>query len=296
LKDIREAIVERALVGDGAMGTELQSRGLPADACQEQWNVDEPERVLGVHRDYLAAGADVLLTNTFGANRVKLSKRGLAERAEQFNRAGALLALQSAAGQAYVLGDVGPLGELIAPLGTLSCEAAHETFEQQIAALVAAGVHGIIIETMMSVEEAIVAVRAARQTCRLPVLVSVTFNKGKQGYRTLMGESVERATHAVVKAGADVVGTNCGGGTHDALAVITEMASCTDRPLLAEPNAGVPKLEGGKTVFKEGPDEWASCLPDLLKAGVRILGGCCGTTPEHIRHVRQLLDKGSQNT
>lgn len=287
--DIRRAIQQRMLILDGAMGTELQARGLPPDVSQEEWNAVEPEKVGQVHRDYIAAGADVVLTNSFGANRIKLDKRGMADRVEEFNRAAAQLALEAAAGRAFVLGDIGPLGELLAPLGRLSRQEAHDAFAQQAAALAAAGVHGIIVETMMSLEEAAVAAEAARAVCRLPVFVSGTFNRGKRGYRTVMGETVADFVAAALKAGAEVVGTNCGGGTQDALAIVTEMARCTDGPILAEPNAGVPELAQGKTIFKEDPETWVGGLTQFASMGIRLLGGCCGTTPAHIRRLRELL-------
>jgi len=290
VKSLLEVAKERVLVCDGAMGTQLQAAGMTGDECPEQWNVDKPDKVSDIHRRYCEAGTDLVITNTFGGNQLKLSKRGLGNRMEEFNTAGARLALEVVS-NAYVLGDIGPTGELLAPLGSLAPEDAQRGFAEQAAALAKAGVHGIFVESMMSVDEAVLAVRGAREECDLPVLASITFQKGKGGYRTLMGDTVASAAELLKQAGAAIVGTNCGGGVDEAVEIITEMAQFTSLPLIAEPNAGVPSLEEGRTVFRETPDQWMQRVPKLVAIGTRIIGGCCGTTPEHIRRLRNLIDE-----
>jgi len=276
------------LIADGAMGTQLQELGL-AGECPELWNVEEPDAVEAIHRRYVEAGARIVYTNTFGASAWKLALSGHEADQERFCRAAAENALRAADGRAYVLADVGPTGELPAPYGTHAIEAFENVFAAQVGFLAKADVHGIVVETMASAVEAAAAVRAAKRSCDLPVLACITYSAGKAGLRTLMGETVAQATEALLEAGADGVGSNCGLGVGPMISVVGEIRAVTDGPVLAKPNAGQPKLVDGKTVFEEGPEEWAARVPELVGAGANLVGGCCGTTPEHIARAAALL-------
>ncbi len=287
MRSLWEILNER-LIADGAMCTQLAALGLEGE-CPEAWNVDEPGAVERVHKSYVEAGARLILTNTFGATEWKLARSGHAADAERFCRAAVENALRAAAGRAYVLGDVGPTGELAGQLGERSAHEFESVFAAQVRHLVKAGVHGIMIETMSSAAEAVAAVRAAKRSCELPVFACMTYSGGRRGYRTMMGETPAEATGKLLEAGADVVGANCGLGAAEMGQVVREIAAATAGPIIAKPNAGLPRLVGDKTVFAEGAGEWAGQTPAIVEAGANIIGGCCGTTPEHIARACELL-------
>ncbi|MFW6158473.1 MAG: homocysteine S-methyltransferase family protein [Planctomycetota bacterium] len=276
------------LIADGAMGTQLQALGLVGD-CPEVWNVERPDAVQGIHRRYVEAGARLVLTNTFGGSEWKLARAGHAADQARLCRGAAENARAAAGDGGFVLGDVGPTGKLPEPYGTHGIEEFESVFARQIGLLAAAGVHGVLVETMGSAAEAAAAVRAARRTCDLPVLATLTYSAGKRGYRTMMGETVEQGTEAVLAAGADVVGSNCGLGAGQMVGVIEQVRAVTAGPVLAKPNAGQPKLVDGETVFDEDAETWAAKAPALAAAGATIVGGCCGTTPDHIARAAALL-------
>lgn len=280
-----EAARKGLIIADGAMGTQLQARGLEPGSAGERWNLERPEQVLAVHRSYVEAGARVLLTNTFGGSRWKLERAGLAGQAAEVNRAGARLAREAAGEEVWVLGDVGPTGRLMAPLGTDTFEDFVAVFREQVEALVAGGVDGILVETMSDLEEARAALEAARSVTDLPVAVTMTFepDRAGDGFHTVMGVEPEQAVRVLQESGADLVGSNCGVGARAMVGVIERMASAASVPLVAKPNAGLPRLEAGRTVYDEPPEEFARVVEALFEAGARVLGGCCGTTPEHVR-------------
>lgn len=284
MTDFLTTLEKELLICDGAMGTELYARGLAPGENPELWNVSHPERVLDIHRSYLAAGARVVLTNTFGASRFKLEKYGLESRVTELNRAAARVARQACRAGDFVLGDVGPTGELMLPLGTHDRREFVEVFAEQVRALADGGVDGIIIETMTALEEMEAAVEAVRRVAKLPVLCSMQFRRDADGksLHTMMGVDAPCMAERLQALGADGIGTNCAAPDEiaDVLRILLEHS---DVPLVAEPNAGVPELVGGKTVFKLGPQEFAEAVAPLARAGVRLLGGCCGTTPAHIR-------------
>ena len=282
-------VINGRLIADGAMGTQLFALGLGKD-CPEACNVEDPEAVETIHRSYIEAGAQLVLTNTFGATEWKLARSGRGAEVEQHCRAAVENALKAAVGkEVWVLGDVGPTGELPEPYGARPLDEFEAVFARQIEALAEAGAHGIIIETMASAAEAATAVRAAKTSCDLPVFACTTYSAGKAGYRTMMGETVAEATEKLLEAGADVVGSNCGLGAAQMVDVVQEIKACATGPVIAKPNAGQPRLVDGKTVFDEAPDAWASKVPGLVAAGANIVGGCCGTTPEHIARARELV-------
>ena len=290
-REFLDRLGSNILLFDGAIGTQVQARGLKVGESPEIWNLDYPERIEEIHRMYVDAGAMLVTTNTFGGSRIMLEKSGLGDKVTEINVQAAAIAKRAADGKALVAGSVGPTGEFLQPLGTVSPEEMKEDFYNQIKALIEGGADLIIVETMSAVEEACLAVQAAREMGEMPVIGSMTFNAGKQGYRTMMGVDIPTAVNRVFVAGADVVGSNCGNGMDDFIKIVQEMRQLTDRPILAEPNAGLPKLEGEKTVYKESPEEMASKVPMLLNAGANIIGGCCGTTPDHISLFKEAIKR-----
>jgi 5-methyltetrahydrofolate--homocysteine methyltransferase len=281
---------KKLLVLDGAWGTQLAERGLPTGEAPERWNLEHPDDVRAIARDYAEAGADIVLTNTFGANRAKLEKSGLDAELIAVNRKGVELSCEGAAGRSLVFASVGPTGEFMAPLGDVSEVEMVHCFAEQVKALVAGGCDGVVIETMTDLNEAKAALRAAKANCDLPVAVSMTFDKGPGGYATMMGVRPAQAAADLTAAGADIVGANCGSGVEDIVEIIRLMRPATDALLWAKPNAGLPQLVNGRTVFKETPEAVVAKVPALVEAGAHHIGGCCGTTPDHVRMFRMCAD------
>jgi len=284
LNIIQSRLAEKqVLVADGAWGTELAKRGLPVGEAPERWGLDHPDAVRAVARQYVEAGADIILTNTFGGSTLKLAKVGLSVDTHAVNATMARLSSEIAhpAG-VLVAGSVGPTGEFMQPLGLISEEEMVAAFAEQIRGLADGGVDAILIETMSDLGEAKAALRAARENFAGPVICSMTFDHGPGGYATMMGVRPAQAAQDLEAAGADIVGSNCGAGIANIIEVIALMRPATDLPLWAKPNAGLPELVQGQTVFRETPEQMAARLPDLVQAGARIIGGCCGTGPEHI--------------
>ncbi len=285
-----ETVKSKILVGDGAMGTGLMAKGLEAGGCPDLWNVDHRGDVVDLLRAYREAGADLLLTDTFGANRWKLGAFGLDERVDEINSAAAGLAREAAAGEAFVIGDIGPTGRFVAPLGTDPREDFVEVFREQAAALAGAGVDAIILETFMSLDELLAALEAAKST-GLVVIASMSYTRDQAGtFHTIMGDDIPGSTARIEAAGADVIAANCGSGPDDYVDIAKTLCKATSLPVMVEPNAGLPQLVGGKTVFPMGAEEFASYVEGILSTGVRIIGGCCGTTPDHIRAIRRVVD------
>ncbi|NLF39093.1 methionine synthase [bacterium] len=276
------------IILDGAWGTELARRGLPSGECPEKWNIDHPEKVAEIPAAYAASGAHIVLTNTFGGNRVKLDKSGLADKAHAINHAGASISRQACAGRAFVFASVGPTGEFLEPLGLTTKEQMEDVYREQIAALAAGGADGIVIETFTDLEEALCALRAARAvSATMPVAVSMTFDKGARGYATMMGVTPAQAAQALDAAGADIIGSNCGNGIDNIIEIVAALRAHTAKPLWAKPNAGMPELIDGQTVFRQSPEQMAAKIPALIKAGASLIGGCCGTTPAHIKAIAE---------
>jgi 5-methyltetrahydrofolate--homocysteine methyltransferase len=276
------------------MGTELMKRGLEAGVCPETWNLDHKAALTEIHKAYRDAGADILLTNTFGANRWKLDAYGLGESVGHLNAAGVDLAREAARRTAgsFVAGDMGPTGRFVAPLGTDPREAFVEVFAEQANALSAAGVDAIALETFSALDELLAAVEAARAT-GLPVIASMSFTRAGpdlSGFRTMMGQDASAAAAALDAAGADVIGANCGTGPQDYANLANVLCGATKKPVLVEPNAGMPQLVNGRTVFPMAAAEFSKYVPAILAAGVRVIGGCCGTTSEHVRAIRAAVD------
>lgn len=298
MASLRERLAScRLLVADGAWGTQLQARGLEPGECPELWNLTRPEEVRAVAAGYLNAGSDLILTNTFGGSPLMLRRHGLEERTAELNAAGARLSLEAAAGTpALVAASIGPTGELPAPLGTVGEAELEEAFRGQIRAVLEAGVRILCVETMIDLTEAACAVRAARRAAAelgvaVEVMATLTYGPTPGGYRTMMGAGVPETVVALTQAGADVLGSNCGNGIEQMLPITAGFRALTSLPLLVQANAGLPVLEGGKTVFRQSPADMARHVPGLVRAGVSIIGGCCGTGPAHVAALRRAVDE-----
>ena len=287
-RDLLAQLKQGIFLFDGGIGTQLQERGLPVGEVPERWNLENPEAVRDVHERYLQAGAQAVTTNSFGGSPHKLKSLSWQDRAYEVNKAAARLAREAAGEHGFVAGSVGPTGALLM-MGDIDASAIQAGFETQVTGLADGGADVIIIETMSDLEEATLALRAAKTACRLPVIVSMTFEPGALGFRTMMGIDIPTAVKAIEDEGADVLGTNCGVGIESAIEIVREMRQHTSLPILAEPNAGLPKLVDGKTEYLETPEMMAQKLPELIAAGAQIVGGCCGTTPEHIRAFRKII-------
>jgi 5-methyltetrahydrofolate--homocysteine methyltransferase len=290
-----EAIRHRVLLGDGAMGTQLQRAGLPPGGCGEAWNLDAPDRILAIQRAYVEAGSDCLITNTFGASRIMLDRHDQGERTREINRAAVDIARRAFGGrEGYVLGDIGPFGGLMEPYGEIPAELVEKAFAEQADALVSAGADAIIIETQTSLDELGIAIEAAKAAGAPCIIGSMAFDRMREGdeVRTMMGTSPEQAAEFMADAGCHVLGLNCGTGIDMQMAAATarRYRSISGLPIMAQPNAGLPVLENLKVIYKETPGEMAAGMPALLEADVRIIGGCCGSTPAHIQRFREILD------
>jgi 5-methyltetrahydrofolate--homocysteine methyltransferase len=279
------------LVADGAMGTLLFARGLRQGDCPEAWNLESPGALEEIARSYLDAGADLVQTNTFGGSPLKLAQYGLESKVQEVNRA-AVRAVRAAVGdRALVSGSCGPSGKLLLPHGDTEPERVYESFESQMEALIDGGVDLICVETMTDLTEATLAVRAAKAvSAQVPVVATMTFDPTPRGYYTIMGITIESAARGLAEAGADVVGSNCGNGIEKMVEIARELRRHSDLPLIIQSNAGLPELVDGELIYQEAPDFMAEKARELLAAGVSIIGGCCGTTPEHIRAFREVAN------
>jgi 5-methyltetrahydrofolate--homocysteine methyltransferase len=270
------------LLADGAWGTEFFKRGLMQGSPPDEWNLTHPEIVREVTREYLEAGAAVILTNTFGASRFRLEAHGLAGKVREINVRGARLAREVVGTAAVVAGDIGPTGR-IAGLGEVSPEELAAAFAEQARGLADGGVDWIVVESMGDAEEMQCAVRAAHGATGLPVVASMTYNRTPKGFRTMMGNTPEDCVRMAEAAGASLVGANCGTGIEDYVPLAPVLRGLTSRPVWIKANAGVPTLVGGKVTWPLTPEQYASFVPALITAGVDVIGGCCGTDPRFIR-------------
>ncbi len=291
MNDFRKAIAERVLVLDGAMGTLLQERGLSPGGCPEEMNRTAPEVVVDIHAGYAAAGADILVANSFGGNRVKLAHYGLEKDVVALNRKAVELARQAGGAQAFVAGSIGPTGRFVEPVGDASFSEMVDIFAEQITALAEAGADLITFETFLDIRELKAGVIACRQVCDLPIIAQLTFDDGG---RTVLGTPPDAAAVTLDALQVDVVGSNCGLGIDGIHDVLAQMRRVTSLPLIAQANAGLPILKDGETIFPGTPNEMVAYHQQLIALGVRVIGGCCGTTPEHIRAIRNALEDYSQ--
>jgi 5-methyltetrahydrofolate--homocysteine methyltransferase len=290
-----EAIEQRPLVGDGAMGTQLMLAGLEQGNCGEEWNLTHPERVLGIQRRYVEAGSDCILTNTFGGSRIMLNRHGNAGKAVAVNKAAVDIVRQAFGDRAgYIIGDIGPFGGLLEPYGEFAEAVVRAAFTEQAKALVEAGVDAVIIETQTSLEELLIGLEAARDAGAPCVIGSMAYDVTLDGstFRTMMGVDPERAAEFMQEHGAHIVALNCGTGMdmERARQAVLRYRAVTDLPIMVQPNAGQPKLINMKVTYDETPQQMVTGVVPLLEAGARIVGACCGSTPDHIRAFRAAVD------
>jgi 5-methyltetrahydrofolate--homocysteine methyltransferase len=288
--DVLEQLLRYApVVTDGAWGTQLQERGLPVGACPDLWNLQQPDKVEEVARAYVEAGSKIILTNTFGANRYVLKRHGAAEQVAEINRCGVEISRRAADVRAKVFASIGPTGVMLM-MGDATPEDLDAAFFEQASAMAAAGADGLVIESMSDPEETKVAVAAAKRT-GLPVVACMVFDSGKDLDRTMMGTTPEQAAEALLEAGADIVGSNCGRGIAGFVPICKRLHAASGRPVWIKGNAGLPELVEGKAFYSQTPDQFAAVGPALVEAGAGFIGGCCGTSPGFIRALRKALGR-----
>lgn len=279
------------LLCDGAQGTMLFQRGLDSGKCPESVNLDRPEWLKEIARLYVDAGADIVTTNTFGASPLKLAQYDLEPKTQAINETGVQAVREAAGAAAFVGASVGPSGKILKPYGDTDPEAVYASFHQQARYLVEAGVDLVLVETMIDLSEAKLAVKAVKDASPdMPVTAAMTFDSTPRGFFTIMGTNIEQAATGLAEAGADIVGSNCGNGIENMIQIAADFRNHTDLPLIIQSNAGLPKTTDGKLVYDETPAFMAEKARELMELGVSVIGGCCGTTPEHIGALRKLVD------
>ncbi len=294
-QDLMQKISQKPFVLDGAMGTQIIIRKIMPTKCSDYLSIESPHELQQIHRSYLDAGCDAVITNTFGANKFALARHGLTEMVEDINIAAARIARDAAGENAYVLGDIGPTGDFLEPVGSLKPGELKDAFARQAEALIRGDIDAFIVETMADVEEAVIAVQAAKSVSQLPVWASLAFDSTKNGFKTMMGLDVSKGVSRLVEAGVDAVGFNCGKvPIQDYLELAQNYVNEIKRldaniPLLAEPNAGLPELEERLPVYKVTPGEFAETALKIADLGFSIIGGCCGTGPEHIKALAEKI-------
>jgi 5-methyltetrahydrofolate--homocysteine methyltransferase len=281
----------QVLLGDGAWGTFLQASGLQPGDCPELWNISHPEQVLAIARSYIGAGSDMIETNSFGSSSIKLAHYGLAGKAKEINIAAASISRKAAGADRIVVGSIGPTGKILM-MGELTEDEMYHSFREQAQGLEQGGADALIIETMSDLSEALIATKAAMENTHCEIMVSFTFSRTMNNeFRTMMGISPTEAARTMAETGIRIVGSNCGNGIQDMIPVAAEIRqACPDVKIIIQPNAGQPIYKNGTTMFPDSPSDMIQWLPDLLQNGVWIFGGCCGTTPDHIRSFRKFID------
>lgn len=288
-KSFLDELKERPLLFDGAMGTMLMKAGQGSVKTPILLNLDESELVTDIHRQYYDAGADVVITNTFGGSPIKLTADGLEDQMDALNREAVRLTRRACPEGKFVAGDIGPSGKMMQPLGEVAPVEMEENFYFQARALIDAGVDLVIIETMYSLEEALAAVQGVRRAGDILLLASMTYTKTKNGFFTVMGEDVSRCMAELAGAGADLMGANCTLNSTDTIELTAALRAATDSPLLIQPNAGKPVVSKGVTYYEQTPAEFAADAAKIRAAGADMIGGCCGTTPEFIEAVANVI-------
>ncbi len=284
---------ESLLVADGAWGTELFKMGLDAGGCPEEWNLTHPDIISKVADQYLAAGSDLIITNTFGANTAILERYGLLDDLAKINRVGAEISCKAAAaaeGERNVFGSIGPFGRLIS-MGEADEDEVEDSVKAQAEALLAGGVDGIVIETLTDLAELTCAVKTVKSLTDKPVVASMSFDSGPAKQCTMMGVTATELVAEADAAGADIIGTNCGLGVDNSIRICQTLRSATDKPLWIKANAGFPELVGTKVVYSMDAEGYSEFVPELIKAGANIIGGCCGTHADHIKAIRAIVDR-----
>lgn len=281
----------RPLVSDGGWSTQIHALGVPSDELAELANITQPDLVAGLTRAYLEAGAEVLTTNTFSANRFALQRHAPERTVDEVNRSGALLARRAARdANVLIVGSIGPSGKILAVKETPEAELV-DLFAEQATALAAGGVDALVLETFSELAEILLALRTVKEATGLPVIASMSFDAGPQRARTMMGAPAGECAATLEEAGADAIGSNCGGGVSTALPAVVALRAATELPLWVKPNAGMPELHEGRPMWRQTPEEFAQPIPQLLDAGANIIGGCCGSGPEHIARIAKIVAK-----
>lgn len=287
IKSFQQFSKKFPLVSDGAWGTQLQNLGLTPGQCPDSWNILHPDKVKQVAQSYVEAGSQIILTNTFRSNRIALEEYGLADRTVELNRRGVEISQQAAMGKAYVFASIGPSGKMLVT-GEVEEAALQAAFLEQAQALSDGGADALLIETMSDLKEALVALQAAKST-GLPVIVSMVFDSGKEKDYTMMGQTPEQCAKALKAAGADGIGANCGQGIEGFITICSRLKQSSQSPIWIKPNAGLPEIINGTTIYRTTPQQFARYVPDLIRAGADFVGGCCGTTPDFIREIVKIL-------
>lgn len=285
---IKKLLGKGPVVTDGAWGTELMKKGMKTKECPEIWNLTDPQKVVEVAKSYVDAGSRVILTNTFGANRFVLARYNMKDKVREINMAGVKISKEAAGDKALVFASMGPSGKMLIMKDVTEREL-QEAFEEQADAIQTAGADAIIVETMTDINEALIAIAAAKQT-GLALVSSMVFDAGKEKDRTIMGHTIEEMVEKFTSAGADVLGTNCGKGIEGFIPVCKKMRANTDLPLWVKANAGSPEYIKGETVYTTTPEEYAAHIPVIVEAGADFIGGCCGTNPDFIRAIKDKLE------
>jgi 5-methyltetrahydrofolate--homocysteine methyltransferase len=285
LKQFKETV----WISDGAWGTELQKTGLTSGECPEEWNVSHPDAIRQLVRRYLDAGSQIVLTNTFGGSRFRLKRHHQESQVHDLNVRGARLVKETVGDAAYVFASMGPSGQILMT-GDITQDELYQAFTEQAKALAEGGADAIAIETMSDLEEASIALRAVRHATALPTVVSMSYDSGPDKTRTMMGVRPEQAAARLAQLGADIIGANCGAGIEHYAGICRKLRSATSKPLWVKPNNGLPERKGDRTVYRQSLEDFLAHIPKLVEAGANIIGGCCGTTPDHVRGIRRQLE------
>lgn len=290
MRPLLERLNEEILICDGAMGTMLIQKGMPEGESPDYWGVKKHKILRSIHDEYINSGADMVITNTFGANWAKLKKYNLEKKLGEINRIAVEIAKEAAAGRAHVLGEIGPTGEYLKPVGNIEAEEMLHIFTDQVRIFEESGVDAVILDTFSDMEELKTAIMAVKENARLPLIASMTFQKLEtKGFRTTSGVTIPQFVNEGLLAGSDVIGANCSVTGSDMTDIVSGIRALGTAFIIAQPNAGMPKLDNGKTIYDESPDSFAENIPKIKEAGANIIGGCCGTTPGHIEKIKAIV-------
>lgn len=283
---------EKIILLDGGMGTELIRQGFPRGECPESWNVEKPEIVKKIHKSYFDAGSDVVLTNSFGGNKIKLASHGLKDKCHELNFEAAKIATEIKPNRKFVAGSMGPTGKFLEPHGEFREEEFESAYAVQAKALTDGGVDFLLIETQYDLREALCALRGARKYSNIPIFVTMTFDRNPRGYFTIMGNSVTQCIEELEKSDVPVIGTNCTLDSSDMVDLIKIMREATTLPLIAQANAGQPSISSeGEVEYSQDVEDYVRFIPQIIKNGAKIIGGCCGTNPDYIRRMAEIIEK-----
>ncbi len=288
-KIVSELKTGEIMISDGAWGTFLQQKGLKVGDCPEFWNITNREDVLDIAESYVKAGADMIESNSFGGSRIKLDYYGLGEQTARINETAAVISRKAAGDDRHVIASIGPTGKMLIT-GDVTEEQLYDVFKEQSMALEKGGADAACIETMSALDEAVIAVKAVKENTGLEILASFTFEQKDRKYYTMMGITPENIVKDLINAGADIIGTNCGNGIAGMIGIVAEIRRINmNIPVIVQANAGLPEVVGGRIIYRETPEIMASYIPQLIEAGTNIIGGCCGTTPEHIKKIKEAV-------